>query len=159
LLPLWRGVEGCSDKTAPNDQSDYDRACSVQDYNGVLSCGNGDAFVLGGDVGDVAWFSNSDGEGGLFAQWIFADSRESMERAVASAETARLLDKAETVGTIFRTGPSGMLRLFDAAEPGDDINCESEQIVLRPGTYDIRAVYVEIADFAVILRGLLRLGP
>jgi Immunity protein 21 len=73
LLPYWRGIDGWNDHRDPSDKSDYARACRVNSWLGLIPCHTGQALVLSGDVGMIAWIPNAHQEGGMLVQWIAVD--------------------------------------------------------------------------------------
>jgi hypothetical protein len=110
-------------------------------------------LILGGDVSQVAWLPLAERAGGVLVQWIYADhEKELLDGAHGLIATEALngpaVEKAE-----LSTGPSGIMRLFDSVEPGDDIREGCQDLTLEPGRYLVRAAYVEVAGkFAMVLR-------
>jgi hypothetical protein len=49
------------------------------------------------------------------------------------------------------------MRLFDSAEPGDDIQGDNELIELKPGGYHIRAAYFGSASMMIVAREVSRM--
>ncbi|MGI8882844.1 MAG: Imm21 family immunity protein, partial [Pyrinomonadaceae bacterium] len=45
--------------------TDYDRACSIEDYLGLINVGEGKAIVLGGDEMATTWFPLSENSEGI----------------------------------------------------------------------------------------------
>jgi hypothetical protein len=122
LLNRWRGTEGWHDDKDPADQSDYARACRVASgWLGSIPCSDGTAVVFGGDVGPIAWMPNLVHDGGFLVQWLGIDDEQRIEPILRSEQLMQLLRAPEEV-VEFHTGESGTMRLFDSAEPGDDLS-------------------------------------
>lgn len=153
LLSSWRGIVGWRDHRDPLDQSDYARACrAAESWLGVIRCGDGQALILGGEFGQIAWLPILERAGGILVQWVYADhEKELLDGAlgslVADALNGSVVEKAD-----LWTGSSGLLRLFDSAECGDDIRGDNQILALEPGRYRVRAAYVETARFAMVVR-------
>ena len=138
LLPSWSGTDAPSDRDVEatfrwqgsGPASDYDRACDVQDYVGVIPVGAGSALVLGDEPLPTRWISTPDG--GLLARWIFAESDAAAEQALTRIP-AEL--SWEPVGAfVVRSSP---LRLIDSADGGSDLILPSARIEMQPGTYAV----------------------
>ena len=157
-LAYWRGIEGWRDHADPTDNSDYARACRIDSWLGVLRCGPGDALVLSGDVGPVAWYQSEDRNSGLLIQWLAADDEEDIILAINGPRLTKVLASTNAECVKFVTGRSGVLRLFDAAEPGDEICLENTRLSVRPGIYFVRAGYLETDNLRIVVRQLCRKG-
>jgi hypothetical protein len=145
----WRGVEGWHDHEDPADQSDYARACRVaSSWLGSIPCSDGTAVVLGGDVGPIAWMPNLIHDGGVLVQWLGINDEQLIEPILRSEQLMQLLRAPEEV-VEFHTGAGGTMRLFDSAEPGDDLRGDSLALTLKPGRYQIRAAYVQSTGVTV----------
>jgi hypothetical protein len=62
LVPYWSGAAG------PGEHDDYERACAVTEFPGVLEVGPGRALVLSTrhvDVGIVCWLRLDDQPGAM----------------------------------------------------------------------------------------------
>lgn len=145
----WRGVEGYRDRA---DLSDYARACRITSWIGTITCGTGVALVLSGDVGPIAWIPNAAGHGGFLVQWIGVDDEQQIETALRSEELAKLLLSPEAETVEFDAGTTGMMRLFDSTDPGDNMRGDSQVLSLRPGRYRMRAVYHESQEIMIVVR-------
>lgn len=153
LLSSWRGIEGWRDHRDALDHSNYARACrAAENWLGLIGCGGGKALILGGEPGQVAWLPNIGRAGGALVQWVYADNENDLLTnavgpVVRNALNAPSIEKAELL-----TGPSGVMRLFDSAQSGDDIHGASQMLALEPGQYLVRAAYVKAARFAMVVR-------
>ncbi len=157
LLGYWEGSKGWWDHRDPDDNSDYARACRVDGWLGRIPCGSGDALVLSGDVGPIAWFSGSHRQSGVLAQWIAADGESDVITAVLSGEALRALSHPDTEEIEFETGASGAMRLIDSVDSGSELMLPSQVVCLDPGAYVVRAAYFETSDLALVIRQMARI--
>jgi len=128
VLPFWAGADG-------DDMScDYDRACDVEGFIGLLPVGDTRALVLGDDPASTTYLP----EHGAFVRWCAADSEDEL-LAVVPAALARAAWEPEVEWTV-----PGPVVLFDAAWPGTASgNTDHLRVVLEPGRYGVRAAHVE----------------
>lgn len=127
VLPFWAGADG--DETA----SDYDRACEIDGFVGLLPVGDSTALVLGDDPASTTYLR----EHQTFVRWSAADS----ERALL-AEVPAALDAAAWEPEV-RWHVPGPVLLFDAAWSGtDSTRTDHVKVVLDPGRYAVRAAHV-----------------
>jgi hypothetical protein len=160
LLSSWRGTEGWQDNQDPLDRSDYARACRAgNSWLSMIPCGDGQALILGGDDGLVAWLPLAERAGGILMQWIYATDEEVMVDGAFNSLVTEALNGPDIEKTELLTGPSGIMRLFDSAEPGDEIRGGYQDLTLEPGRYLVRAAYVEDPrKFATVIRQISMLG-
>jgi hypothetical protein len=156
LLGYWRGAEGWRDHRDQSDTSDYARACRVRTWLGIICCNTGQALVLSGDVGPIAWIPNHDQVSGFLVQWLGVDDETSLHVTLRAREVANVLESPNAEEVEFRTGPSGLLRLFDSAESGGTLEGDSEMLRLLPGSYRVRAGYFKSESLVVVVRQLRR---
>jgi hypothetical protein len=125
LLHLWEGcfppsggrkVEASfrwAHPAAP--ATDYDRACDVRGYWGIVPVGNGCGLVLGGEP--LLTYVAPAPDGAVLVRWRYAESKarlgEALETALDLPDSA-----ADEVFRIF----SSPLCLFDAAEAGNAVS-------------------------------------
>ncbi|WP_037672511.1 immunity 21 family protein [Streptomyces griseus] len=128
VLPFWTGADG--EETA----SDYDRACEVDGFIGLLPVGDSAALVFGDEPASTTYLPDH----GTFVRWSAADSEEELLAEVQTAlETA--LWEPEVRWTV-----PGPVLLFDAAWPGNDsAGTDHVRIALTPGHYAVRAANVQ----------------
>ena len=157
LLPFWRGIEGWRDHRDPSDASDYARACRASGWLGAIPCHTGEALVLSGDCGPIAWIPNTHQDGGTLVQWIGVDDEASIADVLAGKELENVLDGPSSEEIEFSTSSSGVLRLFDSAERGDRLEGGSETIRLLPGRYRVRAGYFETRSIMIVVRRIARI--
>ncbi|MER5212017.1 immunity 21 family protein [Streptomyces sp. NPDC002838] len=128
VLPFWAGADG--DETA----SDYDRACEVDGFIGLLPVGDSAALVLGDEPASTTYLPDH----GIFVRWSAADSE-----AALLAEVPTALDSAAWEPEVCWDVPGAVL-LFDAAWPGtDSTRTDHVRVALDPGRYAVRAARVQ----------------
>jgi hypothetical protein len=127
----------------------------VSSWLGAIACHTGEALVLSGDHGQIAWIPNTHQDGGILVQWIGVDDEASIADVLAGKEVANVLDGPSAEEVEFSTSPSGVLRLFDSAERGDKL--KSEIVRLLPGRYRMRAGYFETRSIKIVVRRITRI--
>ena len=95
--------------------SDFARACRIEDEVGTCDVGHLRGLVLAGDVYDVAWWPTQ--SGGLLVRWVYADNHADAQRAVERAVTEAVV---KPTAVSFETGASGACTLFSAVDEGFD---------------------------------------
>jgi hypothetical protein len=143
LFRKWNGVitefarNGGYDWPYPDEPkepetTDYDRACAITGYVGLVTVGGGQGLVLGDMPMSTAWAPLSTSEG-ILIRWMYGND--------AAGLLSRLLPIAESIwkpaGVTFAAGEEP-LYLFDSAAPGEDAT-ERLTITLVPGEYAIDA--------------------
>ena len=108
--------------------------------------------MLSGDDGPIAWSPNSVGEGCYFIQWIGVDDEAPIEIALRGEETTQLLNMPNAEELQFRLGMSGQMRLLDSSEFGDNLRNDTEVPTLRPGSYRMRAAYLNSPKLMIVVR-------
>lgn len=143
-LPSWGG----SDSTEP--QADYDRACEIDDWIGLIPVGGEAALVLGGDPASTAFLP----ERGLFVRWCAAESEAELLESVGEA-----LEGAEWEPELVWTVP-GTAVLFDAVFSGAEAEGEDHVLAqLAPGRYAVRVASVEPNPLTSVVLVQLRRLP
>jgi hypothetical protein len=136
--PMWHGTDaGVAQSLGDADRplSDYDRACAVADYTGVIRVGGAEALVLGDEPNDTTWIPL--GRGGILVRWVYAEGDEQAAAALASIPPDIDWEPAGTFAVA-----ASPLELFDSAESGAEPLGERLHIALAPGDYKIaRANY------------------
>ena len=118
----WRGVEGFglinSDSFMLSEifinYTDYDRACKVDDYLGMLEVGPGTCLVFGDEPLATTFLMAE--EGAIFVRWVCAEN----EKDILQAAQVVPDDAWVSCANRFHVGKGGLL-LFDSAFPGDDL--------------------------------------
>jgi len=133
-LRLWKGIAGSS-SSGGKLTTDYDRACAVEDYLGIIQCSHFDVLVLGDEPLRTAWFPH--GDAGMFIRWVYPATESSVLKAFtwASANAAAAL-------TELTLSLAGRHRLQDAAAPGDSADGYLA-IDVSPGLYQVRSGAIE----------------
>lgn len=145
-LDMWGGViELITGPPALNSWSpggkptDYDRACSVEGYIGLIAIGAEQGIVFGDEPMQTTWMPCQAESGGMVVRWIFGKSE---------SEFLHWIDKVPKA--IFRSdGSFGIKRhrllLFDSAVAGCNVKKRPDEyllIDLEPGLYEIEtAIY------------------
>lgn len=157
-LAHWRGIDGWRDHRDPTDKSDYARACRVTTWLGSIVCHQGIAVVLSGDAGDMAWYSNDQGNGGYLVQWLGVDDERLIEPALHTPQLRGILESSEAEWLEFETGASGVMWLMDASDRGYDLRDKYQALALRPGSYRAKAAYYRSEGLSIVVRCILQIG-
>lgn len=112
--------------------TDYDRACDVEDYLGLINVGEGKAIVLGGDEMPTTWFPLPERQEGILIRWFYGNSESDVIKVVGSL--ANELGKDENLEF---TVEDSSLFLFAATETGNDKVYPRLKFNLLSGTYKI----------------------
>jgi len=119
------------------NHTDYGRACSVDDYLGMLEVGPGRCLVLGDEPMATTFFPTADG--GIFVRWIHAENEQDVVRAVRSVPESLWARFPDT----FEVGIGGLL-LLDSACQGDELRPPSAagifswmKLSVPKGTYQV----------------------
>ncbi len=156
-LPFWQGIERWRDQRDQTDQSDYARACRITTWLGLIPCHQGNAVVLSGDGGDIAWFSDGQGDRGFLVQWLGVDDERLIEPALHTTELRDQLESPNAERLEFETGASGAMWLIDASDRG--LRSNREALTLRPGNYLARAAYYRSTVLAIVVREICWIRP
>ena len=65
--------------------TDYDLACDIEDFLGLINVGEGKALVLGGDELATTWFPLFENQEGILIRWDYADSESEIINFAKSA--------------------------------------------------------------------------
>jgi hypothetical protein len=110
--------------------TDYDRACDVHDWVGLIEVGQGKGLVLGDEPLTTTWFPLADG--GLLVRWVCADSEEELIAAARKIPDSAYVDSGLCLQV--RNSP---LVLLQASESWDDQFYSRLEIQLMAGDYSI----------------------
>ncbi|MFG2236806.1 immunity 21 family protein [Streptomyces sp. NPDC048723] len=128
VLTRWEGAD------SEGPESDYDRACGVIGYTGLLAVGPSHALVLGDEPSSTAFLP----EHGVFVRWVAAESEAEL---LGSVETA-LEDAAWEDGQVWDV--LGPVVLFDSAWPGSEVEPDNHaRVDLAAGRYEVRAALAQ----------------
>jgi hypothetical protein len=126
VLSFWAGADG------EDMATDYDRACEVDGYVGLLPVGDSVALVLGDEPASTAYLPDQ----GTFVRWSAANSEDELLAEVPAALAAAVWENE------VRWNVPGPVVLFDSAWPGDEADrAEHLRVPLEPGPYAVRAAY------------------
>ncbi|MEW1914083.1 Imm21 family immunity protein [Kitasatospora sp. NPDC085895] len=124
VLEAWSGSAG----------DDYDRACAVEGFTGLIEVGSAQALVLGDEPASTAYLP----ERGVFVRWSAAESEEAM---LAGVDTAMRTASWESELLWQVPGP---VVLFDSAWTSAKCHHQDHvRVALEAGPYAVRAAYVE----------------
>ncbi|MEU0784540.1 immunity 21 family protein [Streptomyces sp. NPDC006173] len=128
VLPFWSGADG------DEMSSDYDRACDVEGFIGLVPVGDSRALVLGDEPASTAYLP----EHGIFVRWSAAESEDELLAVVPAALATAVWDPE------VQWNVPGPVVLFDAAWPGPvSERTDHLKVALAPGRYGVRAARVE----------------
>lgn len=129
--------------------TDYDRACDVEDYLGLIRVDEAQALVLSDAPFATTWFPSSDG--GVFIRWVYADSDAEVMDAFN-----RIPDEAYKDTELSLSVEDSTLVLFAACESGDEQIYSRLQIQLPLGRYRIFTCEYEESERTSIICHRLR---
>jgi hypothetical protein len=139
LQALWEGVDPPSHGRETDaalrrgelacPTTDYDRACDVLDYLGVLTVGSGHALVLADEPLRTCFVPS--GSGGTFVRWCYGESADDVEARLAALPIVGY----EPDATRFPIDGTPVL-VFDSALSGRQVE-ECLTIALPPDAYDL----------------------
>ncbi|MFF4427511.1 immunity 21 family protein [Streptomyces sp. NPDC001549] len=128
VLTRWEGAD------SEGPESDYDRACAVVGYTGLLAVGPSDALVLGDEPSSTAFLP----EHGVFVRWVAAESEAELLGSVEAA----LADAVWEDGQVWDV--PGPVVLFDSAWPGSEVEPDNHaRVDLAAGRYEVRAALAQ----------------
>ncbi|MFJ6508516.1 immunity 21 family protein [Streptomyces sp. NPDC091879] len=128
VLPFWSGADG------DEMSSDYDRACDVEGFIGLVPVGDSRALVLGDEPASTSYLP----EHGVFVRWSAAESEDELLAVVPAALATAVWDPE------VQWNVPGPVVLFDAAWPGPaSARTGHLKVALAPGRYGVRAAHVE----------------
>lgn len=124
LRSQWRGTRGVP--------SDYEMACGVEGYVGVIEKAGSQVLVLGDEPLQTA-ISSVNGKPCL-VRWVYAPSPDAAESSVAAMEPVHLGAPVESVVIRIANSP---LVLMDAGAPGEYPG-DTLELALAPGAYRVQ---------------------
>jgi hypothetical protein len=139
-LPYWNGADEPGSGIIPateDSPTDYERACSVREWVGVIPVGPTEGLVLADEPLDTRWWCSYESGPMHLIRWVHGDSTSAVLEALPGLDGSHL----EPTGVLF-TNKSERVVLFDSAMPGTDILTPYSSVTLAPGTYT-----VEIGEF------------
>jgi Immunity protein 21 len=152
LLGEWYGI----DPNPSKDRSvatDYERACQVQDYAGVIPVGDGSALVLGEEPMDSTWWPSRDLAEGLIVRVLYSAGDEAVARLIESLGPESLTD---TGLRMVITSPH--LELFDSTCPGTLDLVPRLAVTVPIGRYAVYSVVLrDPGSHMIVVHRLVRL--
>ena len=134
LLHEWGGIDTSSD---PDYSSDYDRACTVDDYAGKLSIPGGEVIIFGDEPSRTSFVRFSDRKF-MIVRWRWAPDADTVNRYLQE------LDKLHFKynGRIQTRFNDNNVLIFDSSirDPG---STELLSIDLLPGSYVLETTMFE----------------
>ena len=130
LLQYWNGIYVLN-TYRPNFATDYDRACNIEEYVGVINIADEKGLVLG-DLPSHTSYVSVDPETVILVRWVWADDEEQVERILREMS----LDQHWIDTNIRILFDSGNLVLFDSAQRGNTID-DFLNIDVNSGNYKI----------------------
>ncbi|MFB6565510.1 Imm21 family immunity protein [Streptomyces sp. NPDC056400] len=128
VLTRWEGAD------SEGPESDYDRACAVVGFAGLLAVGPSHALVLGDEPSSTAFLP----EYAVFVRWVAAESEAELLGGVGAA----LEDAAWEDGQVWDV--PGPVVLFDSAWPGSEVEPDNHvRVDLAAGRYEVRAALAQ----------------
>ncbi|MFD3658245.1 Imm21 family immunity protein [Streptomyces sp. NPDC058620] len=127
-LPRWSGTEG-----------DYDRACEVMDFVGVLALPDeAEALVLGDEPLSTAYLP----ECRVLVRWCYAESEDGVSDIIRAGIPTAEWEEGPVLST------TGELVLFDAAYFGTEVGTltDGTALELGAGRYRVDSASVEPND-------------
>ncbi|MEV0191837.1 Imm21 family immunity protein [Kitasatospora purpeofusca] len=129
VLEAWSGSAGVGDAG-----DDYDRACAVEGFVGLVRVGSAEGLVLGDEPASTTYLPTQ----GVFVRWSAAESEEAMLGSVDAAIRAAPWEPELTWQV------PGPVVLFDAAWTGEESRLQEHlRVDLEAGAYGVRAAHVE----------------
>ncbi|MFJ9538954.1 immunity 21 family protein [Streptomyces sp. NPDC101225] len=142
VLPFWAGADG------EENASDYDRACEVDGFVGLLPVGDSAALVLGDEPASTAYLP----EHATFVRWWAANTEDELLAGVPAALAAA--DWGQEV----HWAVPGPVLLFDSAWPGNETHrTDTLRVELAAGRYAVRAAHAQPGPETWL--GLVQLRP
>lgn len=123
------GAWGGSNLEHPMEGDDYGRACSIEDYQGVIPIGSGFGLVLWGGCDPTTILETH--RGWVLLRWQGADSDAMMLECVY-----KNIDRAQVLEQMEHNVIEAEYVLFDSVYSGKDLE-ESLDLKLVPGAYRI----------------------
>lgn len=134
------------DPTIP--ATDYDRACDVEDYLGLLAVGEGTALVLGDEPVMTAWLPKANG--GILIRWRYANSEADILAALNSVGPEAFTDS----GLELEIDDTRVI-LMSACDRNQDFIYGFVEITIEPAKYRIFTSEYVNESTAILLHWLI----
>lgn len=132
LLKHWHGFNLADD---PDYITDYNRACEINEFVGIIPVVSGYGLVFGGEPFQTAWLPFPEAKNGLLVCWNFAENESAVMDALNNLQSVKW---EKTDIEIKFSGDK--LILFDSALPGSEIN-EKLEIEIPAGRYLVETAH------------------
>jgi len=138
LVPAWGGIDAPDDAVPVFESgtfvTEYDRACAVDDYLGLIPVANGRGLVLGAEPMLTTWLPDAahPDMGGILVRWVYAESFDSVYQHLQVLPP----DLWSSSGLSFDV-PDDLLCVFDATLSRDEVDSHYLPIHLVPHVYDL----------------------
>jgi hypothetical protein len=140
--------------------TDYDRACDVKEYVGLLDIGASQGLVLGDEPHGTTWHASvasdgSDDASGILIRWVYADTEADVIAALKHVPESVWRDD----GLVLCVGHEP-LYLLDTAYAGGELEGDNYLTIhLPPGRYSIAtAEYEPDSQTSLLLHRLTRMS-
>jgi len=136
LLTYWHGAFGNSATT-----NDYDRACEITDYVGVVQVGPGFGVVLGEEPFSTTWWQSEGLLSSFLVRWVYAEDEAQVHDALSSIRVANHWEATDVAIEVV----TSRLVLFDSSCPGIDTGSHLT-LEIPPGRYSIETLHYNSND-------------
>jgi hypothetical protein len=134
------GTAGLSIGDVTDAKTDYDRACAVSEYAGVIRCGPGNVLVLGDEPMQSAFIDGGENQLAI-ARWVYSQSDRDAGEILQESMDGGL----EIAGRISFEIEHGPMVMFDAAVSGIDLIQNHNSMSPCHGLYRITTERLERA--------------
>jgi hypothetical protein len=124
-LNSWRGDE--SAKTP----SDYERACDIDDYIGIIKSGGRDVLVFG-DMPMLLGWKNVDPSTLIIYRWISAENIEEISKELEKIDISIFESVSNEIDVV-----DNNLIIMEAAQTGVEGQITGSKATLIPGKYSV----------------------
>jgi hypothetical protein len=126
--------------------TDYDRACAVRGP-GTLPVGDAEALVLSSEAHNAVWLPmDRAGRGNVFLGQLSVEDEQRFQASLATI-VDREFPRSDTVWRV----DEPRVRLFDSAMAGSNILTPWEDVMLVPGSYEVRLMEFQLPGLAEVL--------
>ena len=136
LVSEWRGdaqFSGGGTVRTLSASTDYERACLVQDYAGLVAVSGGSALVLGDAPLETSVWTDAAGRL-VIVRLIYAASGSDLLSRLGGVDPSSFNDPEQST---FFSVRSNTLEIFDAALPGREATNASLTASIRPADYRV----------------------
>jgi hypothetical protein len=146
-VKYWRGIDGSSERGVATD---YERACAIEGWAGVLGVKGVPALVIG-DEPNLTCISQHHSGLPMIVRWRAARSEDALMDAAREYD----LTTAPDLSFLWEVADT-RCQLFDSTSNGSDGDLEFLPLTLEPGTYEVRTFSSETNDVWLTIHVFLR---